>query len=150
MLQDALPSNWWQRTPRLKGGTNRKVLVGVEHCTPLQHTSPQGLPVRTHTLRRPGNHGTPLQCTIPVDPPPAPPPPGRWRGALVAVKVLDHACNQSLLVARESVLSTALSHPNLVATYKICELGSREGEDTAVKAGSDGLGTPRLSSELAR
>ena len=42
---------------------------------------------------------------------------GRWRNALVAVKVIEHAQHTNGLdIARESILSTHISHPNCVST----------------------------------
>lgn len=41
---------------------------------------------------------------------------GRWRGALVAVKVVAHDCSIASLAEtlRESALSTSIQHPNVV------------------------------------
>ena len=43
---------------------------------------------------------------------------GRWCGGLVAVKIVAHNCALSSLaeVLRESALSTAIQHPNVVRT----------------------------------
>ncbi|KAK9842248.1 hypothetical protein WJX81_002584 [Elliptochloris bilobata] len=63
---------------------------------------------------------------------------GRWKGAVVAVKVVEHstfgadadiAAAEERRVARESLLSTSLSHPNVVSTYKICTI--RVGESNS-------------------
>ena len=43
---------------------------------------------------------------------------GRWRGAHVAVKILTHSIHahrDSILVAREALISAAASHPNVVS-----------------------------------
>ncbi len=42
---------------------------------------------------------------------------GRWRGALVAVKVVAHDCSIASLAEtlRESALSTSIHHPNVVS-----------------------------------
>eukprot|EP00884_Botryococcus_braunii_P016253 jgi/Botrbrau1/3310/Bobra.0048s0007.1 len=52
---------------------------------------------------------------------------GRWQGALVAVKIVEnqHTPQATPEAAqarayRESILSSSLAHPNVVATYKIC------------------------------
>ena len=43
---------------------------------------------------------------------------GRWRNALVAVKVIEHMQHTNGLdIARESILSTHISHPNCVSTH---------------------------------
>ncbi|BDA49709.1 probable LIM domain-containing serine/threonine-protein ki at C-terminar half [Coccomyxa sp. Obi] len=46
---------------------------------------------------------------------------GRWRGALVAVKVVAHDCSIASLAEtlRESALSTSIQHPNVVTTFKV-------------------------------
>ncbi len=41
---------------------------------------------------------------------------GRWKGALVAIKVVEHGPMNNLKnVQREAMLSTALAHPNIVS-----------------------------------
>jgi hypothetical protein len=64
---------------------------------------------------------------------------GRWQGALVAIKIVDHAVIEGsspdeaqARAYRESILSTSLAHPNVVATYKICtaRLLDRNSEDS--------------------
>ncbi|KAK9826363.1 hypothetical protein WJX81_002338 [Elliptochloris bilobata] len=68
---------------------------------------------------------------------------GRWTSSLVAIKIVDHlavnegadkAAAEEQRVAREALLSASLSHPNVIATYKICSVragdsssSSREG-----------------------
>lgn len=53
---------------------------------------------------------------------------GRWKGALVAIKVVEHNSSggnaDAIEGARESLLAASVSHPNVVACYKICT-GSR-------------------------
>ena len=49
---------------------------------------------------------------------------GRWRGTLVAIKVVEHApgadmVNQAENIKREALLSTSLSHPNVITTFKV-------------------------------
>ncbi|KAL0035971.1 hypothetical protein WJX77_009876 [Trebouxia sp. C0004] len=47
---------------------------------------------------------------------------GRWKGALVAVKVIDHRVKgngNAVDIQRETILSTSVVHPNVVSTYKI-------------------------------
>eukprot|EP00884_Botryococcus_braunii_P016251 jgi/Botrbrau1/3309/Bobra.0048s0006.1 len=66
---------------------------------------------------------------------------GRWRGALVAIKVVDHHPTPldtphatAVRAYQESILSTSLAHPNVVATYKICtttKLDRPSGENFA-------------------
>lgn len=48
---------------------------------------------------------------------------GRWKGALVAIKIVEHSGvgNEDMIEgARESLLAASVSHPNIVACYKIC------------------------------
>lgn len=48
---------------------------------------------------------------------------GRWKGALVAIKIVEHSYGGDADViegARESLLAASVSHPNVVACYKIC------------------------------
>eukprot|EP00884_Botryococcus_braunii_P009548 jgi/Botrbrau1/18595/Bobra.0367s0037.1 len=71
---------------------------------------------------------------------------GRWKGAVVAIKVVDHGGTSQGEAAqnrmdRESLLSTSLSHPNVVTTYKISTVkatgrvssASRSPEDTPME-----------------
>jgi hypothetical protein len=46
---------------------------------------------------------------------------GRWRGALVAVKVVAHDCSIASLAEtlRESALSTSIQHPNVVSKRSV-------------------------------
>ena len=49
---------------------------------------------------------------------------GRWRGTLVAIKMVEHAAganaaNQADKIEREALLSTSLSHPNVITTFKV-------------------------------
>lgn len=65
----------------------------------------------------------------------------RWKSTIVAVKVVEHShipksssnspnpgvdksdpASAEARVAREMLLSTSISHPNVVATYKICTI----------------------------
>ncbi len=51
--------------------------------------------------------------------------PGRWRGTLVAIKVVEHAPgagmeDQAEKMEREALLATSLIHPNVVTTFKAC------------------------------
>lgn len=55
--------------------------------------------------------------------------PGRWRSTLVAIKVVEHSpgISESMSLAeqkieREALLATSLSHPNIIATFKICTM----------------------------
>lgn len=68
---------------------------------------------------------------------------GRWKGVIVAIKVVEHSTStreESLSTAkqridRESVLSTSLSHPNVITTFKICTIKSSRGAfDSASQA----------------
>ena len=63
---------------------------------------------------------------------------GRWTSSLVAIKVVDYlahnegadkAAAEEQRVAREALLSASLSHPNVIATYKICTV--RAGDSNA-------------------
>ena len=54
---------------------------------------------------------------------------GRWRSSLVAIKVVEHSpgMSESMSLAeqkieREALLATSLSHPNIIATFKICTM----------------------------
>ncbi|PSC72637.1 kinase [Micractinium conductrix] len=63
---------------------------------------------------------------------------GRWKGAIVAVKVIDHRVGpgKSHDLSREPLLSMSVSHPNVVITHKMCVVkvnpsaasGSDDGE----------------------
>ena len=58
---------------------------------------------------------------------------GRWRGAHVAVKILKHSIHahrDSILVAREALISAAAAHPNVVSahTVKLHKAGSLSGQ----------------------
>ncbi|KAK9822208.1 hypothetical protein WJX81_005892 [Elliptochloris bilobata] len=46
---------------------------------------------------------------------------GKWKGVQVAVKIVEHSseADRDLSELRESVLSTAIQHPNVVSTYKV-------------------------------
>ncbi|KAL4457609.1 hypothetical protein ABPG75_012474 [Micractinium tetrahymenae] len=47
---------------------------------------------------------------------------GRWKGAIVAVKVIDHRVGpgKTCDLSREPLLSMSVSHPNVVITHKMC------------------------------
>lgn len=71
--------------------------------------------------------------------------PGRWKGAVIAVKVVDHAVPEPGVTAdlrsdRESLLSTSLSHPNVATTYKICT--TQASDSTAAGRGRSRRGSP--------
>lgn len=46
---------------------------------------------------------------------------GRWKGAIVAVKVIDHRVQpgKTYDLSREPLLSMSVSHPNVVITHKV-------------------------------
>lgn len=65
----------------------------------------------------------------------------RWKSSLVAVKVVEHSnipksnsnspnpgsertdpASAEARIAREMLLSTSISHPNVIASYKICTI----------------------------
>lgn len=50
---------------------------------------------------------------------------GRWRGTVVAVKLLEHSLSGAVTrqIQREAALSTSVSHPNVVVTYMVCTVG---------------------------
>ncbi|KAK9826762.1 hypothetical protein WJX81_007239 [Elliptochloris bilobata] len=52
---------------------------------------------------------------------------GRWKGAMVAVKVIEHnECVASKLEGlRESVLSANIQHPNVLSTYKVIQRSAK-------------------------
>jgi len=45
---------------------------------------------------------------------------GRWKGAIVAVKVIDHRVQpgKTYDLSREPLLSMSVSHPHVVVTHK--------------------------------
>eukprot|EP00208_Stichococcus_sp_RCC1054_P001625 CAMPEP_0206147012 /NCGR_PEP_ID=MMETSP1473-20131121/32126_1 /ASSEMBLY_ACC=CAM_ASM_001109 /TAXON_ID=1461547 /ORGANISM="Stichococcus sp, Strain RCC1054" /LENGTH=1059 /DNA_ID=CAMNT_0053543779 /DNA_START=733 /DNA_END=3909 /DNA_ORIENTATION=+ len=56
---------------------------------------------------------------------------GRWHGAMVAIKVIDATPfgeDDAVNSARESLLAASMSHPNVIATYKICSVRMGPGE----------------------
>ncbi|KAA6425511.1 MAG: kinase [Trebouxia sp. A1-2] len=67
---------------------------------------------------------------------------GRWKGALVAVKVIDHRVKgngNAVDIQRETILSTSVVHPNVVSTYKIVTVNaSRQMSDQSGGIGSGG------------
>lgn len=68
--------------------------------------------------------------------------PGRWKGAVVAIKVVQHSRGTRGLSAqqrmdRESLLSTSLSHPNIVTTYKITPVQSSSRQSTDTRPSPD-------------
>ncbi len=50
---------------------------------------------------------------------------GRWKGAIVAVKVIDHRVQpgKTYDLSREPLLSMSVSHPNVVITHKVSMRG---------------------------
>lgn len=42
---------------------------------------------------------------------------GRWKGAMVAIKVLEHALILQDDITRETLLSTSIAHPGVVCTF---------------------------------
>ncbi|KAK9904772.1 hypothetical protein WJX75_002233 [Coccomyxa subellipsoidea] len=56
---------------------------------------------------------------------------GRWRGAIVAVKIVAHDCSLASLAEtlRESALSTSIQHPNVVTTFKVRTVRSTHGSN---------------------
>ena len=50
---------------------------------------------------------------------------GRWKGAIVAVKVIDHRVQpgKTYDLSREPLLSMSVSHPNVVITHKVGSMG---------------------------
>ncbi|KAK9823953.1 hypothetical protein WJX72_006631 [[Myrmecia] bisecta] len=56
---------------------------------------------------------------------------GRWKGAIVAIKVIEHSPKRggnSVDAMRESALSQSVQHPNVVGTYKISTLRITDGK----------------------
>ncbi|GAB4819734.1 hypothetical protein N2152v2_006780 [Parachlorella kessleri] len=53
---------------------------------------------------------------------------GRWHGALVAVKVVEHIGSSCIAdrVEREAALAVSVSHPNVVSTYQVSTLQAAE------------------------
>ncbi len=50
---------------------------------------------------------------------------GRWKGAMVAVKIIEHSTdmNSKIDAFRETLVSANIHHPNVVATYKVITCG---------------------------
>ncbi|KAL3133428.1 hypothetical protein ABBQ38_007295 [Trebouxia sp. C0009 RCD-2024] len=75
---------------------------------------------------------------------------GRWKGALVAVKVIDHRIKgngNSVDIQREAILSTSVVHPNVVSTYKIVTVNAtRQMVDDARSSSQGTSQQPRLTS----
>lgn len=48
-----------------------------------------------------------------------------WRGTIVAVKLIEHSIDGATTknIQREAALSTSVSHPNIVITYKVATVG---------------------------
>lgn len=87
---------------------------------------------------------------------------GRWKGAVVAVKVIDHRVGPGKThdLSREPLLSMSVSHPNVVITHKMCVVKvmhaipseTGEGEEaqaaatvlTSSSLGASGSGGQRL------
>ncbi|CAL8464410.1 g3945 [Coccomyxa elongata] len=67
---------------------------------------------------------------------------GRWRGAIVAVKIVAHDCSLASLAEtlRESALSTSIQHPNVVTTFKVRTVRSRHGSDDPSSAAATWAG----------
>ena len=59
-----------------------------------------------------------MDLCMPSDPSGGVPSTGRWRGAMVAVKIVTHDRTLATLAEtlRESALSTSIQHPNVVRT----------------------------------
>ncbi|KAL4434239.1 hypothetical protein ABPG75_000680 [Micractinium tetrahymenae] len=57
---------------------------------------------------------------------------GRWNGAVVAVKVVEHRVSggdPSSTLSREPLLCMSVSHPNCITTYKLSVIRLLRGED---------------------
>jgi len=68
----------------------------------------------------------------------------RWKGTLVAVKAVDDA--DPAAVAREAALALAVTHPNVVATYEVLEVGGGRGGGGARAAADADAGPARSAS----
>lgn len=72
---------------------------------------------------------------------------GRWQGALVAIKVVEHnmidrdecPASVALRIERETKFSTSLAHPNVVSTYKITTVCKSVAEPPAARPASDSV-----------
>lgn len=51
-----------------------------------------------------------------------------WHSTVVAVKLVEHSVDSALTrhIQREAALSTSVSHPNIVVTYKVCTVGLKD------------------------
>ncbi|KAL4434240.1 hypothetical protein ABPG75_000681 [Micractinium tetrahymenae] len=83
---------------------------------------------------------------------------GRWNGAVVAVKVVEHRVSggdPSSTLSREPLLCMSVSHPNCITTYKLSVIRLLRGEDLlpaeeaeAVDAAVDSSTRPRMLRSL--
>lgn len=90
-------------------------------------------------------------------------PAARWKSALVAVKIVEHShfpkensgshasdpTSNEAKIAREMLLSTSISHPNIIATYRICTISVGIVPD-AGSLDSNEVCTPVLSTVINR
>ncbi|KAK9915364.1 hypothetical protein WJX75_008098 [Coccomyxa subellipsoidea] len=62
---------------------------------------------------------------------------GRWKGAMVAVKIIEHSADENSKIEsfRENLVSSNLQHPNVLITYKVITLG-QSGKVTGQQPGS--------------
>jgi serine/threonine protein kinase len=80
----------------------------------------------------------------------------RWKSAIVAVKIIEHHGDGSKVssggkrinVGREGLLSTTMSHPNVVQTYHISTMSV--GERAALVKSRESARNPRTVSEQVR
>ena len=67
---------------------------------------------------------------------------GRWRGTLVAIKMVEHAAGANALeqakkIEREALLSTSLSHPNVITTFKVSTMLASTAQGLRSASSSD-------------
>ncbi len=51
--------------------------------------------------------------------------PGRWKGAMVAVKIIEHSADENSKIEgfRENLVCSNIQHPNVLITYKVRDAG---------------------------
>ncbi|PSC76682.1 kinase [Micractinium conductrix] len=79
---------------------------------------------------------------------------GRWQGAIVAVKVVEHrvAAGEPSSLSREALFCMSVSHPNCLTTFKLSVIRLLRGEgllESEQQSGTseEGAAAPRQSSE---
>jgi len=77
---------------------------------------------------------------------------GRWKGVLVAIKVVEHNMSGSAMVvegARESLLAASVAHPNVVACFKIVTVALQRSSGSQTDADGFPMGTSQDGKSVA-